>query len=74
MDPSSPEYPFELQRLQIQYRASQENLRVAQEAAEAHLILFQQEREYREARFQEQLDEARRGFGSSKSDKGKRKE
>jgi hypothetical protein len=78
MGPDSPEYPFELQRVQVMLKASQDNLRIEREAHAVQLSLFERERESREARYRRQeealeaeLAAARRGDEES-SRKGKK--
>lgn len=71
--PDDPEYPYELERLQINYRASQESLRVEQERAAAERQVYVRERSDREARHRQELEAARRGQASDTS-KGKRRE
>jgi hypothetical protein len=69
----SPAYRFEFERLQIRYRESQENLRIARETAAAQQELFDRERASIEAQHQQELEEARRGSQQSKSDGKRRK-
>jgi hypothetical protein len=73
INPDDPEYPYELERLQINYRASQESLRVEQERAAAERQVYVRERADREARHRQELEAARRGQTSDAS-KGKRRE
>lgn len=72
LDPGSHEHLFEIERLQINYRAAQENLRVEQERSSAEQQLFFRERATREARHQQEL-EALRGQVSSEETAGKGK-
>lgn len=74
LDPNSPEYHYELERLRIQFKASQENLRIAREAAEAQRVLFEQDRAATQQRHQQQLDDLVRQYSASSADKGKRRE
>ena len=70
ISPDSPEYPYELERLRIQYCASEESLRIECEHNLAEQELFQRERAAREARHQDELNTIRREYGSDQS-KGK---
>lgn len=68
------DYNFEFENLQIQFRASQENLRIAREQAEAQRILFERDRTARELRHQQELEALRRELSSDDvSGKGKRR-
>ena len=72
ISPDSPEYPYELERLRIQYRASEESLRIECERNIAEQELFQRERAAREAHHRDELNAIRREYGSDQS-KGKRR-
>jgi hypothetical protein len=65
---------YELERLQIRWRESQENLRLARETAEQQQDLFERELAAREARHRQELEEARRGYMSSRAAGKRRKE
>jgi len=72
--PGADGYLYELERLKIQYRASQESLRIERERAEAEKMLFERERVTREARHQLELESLRRELSSEDgTDKGKGK-
>jgi hypothetical protein len=69
LDPSSPVYPYELERLQLEFRKSQENLRLEREHSERQRELFTRERIERERRHQEDIANLRKELDS----KGKRR-
>jgi hypothetical protein len=71
--PSTPEYHYEFERLQLVYKRSQEELAAERAFAADQQRLFERDRAEREARHQEQLEELRRQLPSS-SEKGKGKE
>lgn len=73
LEPGDPGYAFELQRLRIEFNASQERLRTAEHLAAQQQALWQQERIATENRHQEELAEARRRGGSSSKSEGKRR-
>jgi hypothetical protein len=60
LTPSTREYNFELERLRVEYRRSEEYLQAERVARAAQEALYQQEIEEREARHQQELAEARR--------------
>lgn len=70
----SPSLRFELERLRIRWRESQQNLRIALEASTEQRELYERELAARETRHQQELEEARRGFMSSKAAGKRRKE
>ena len=74
MGPGDPGYAFELQRLQIEFTASQERLRTAENLAAQQQALWQQERAATESRHQEELAAARMAGSSSKSEGKRRKQ
>jgi hypothetical protein len=67
--PETPGYHYEFERLQLEYRRSQENLKIEQEFVEAQKRLHERDIAEREARHQEELEELRRelALGSGKS-------
>jgi hypothetical protein len=69
LSPDSPEYPYELERLRLEYRRSQENLRLEREHGEAQRQLFDRERAERERRHREELDAVRRQYSSGTAGK-----
>jgi hypothetical protein len=73
MVPDDPNYSFELERLQIQYRSSLESLRIEREQAEAQRQLFERDRAARETRHQRELEALRLEYSSSDTSKGKRR-
>jgi hypothetical protein len=73
MGPGDEGYNYELSRLQIQYRVSQESLRLAQASADAQRLLYEQDREERERRHRAEIEALRRQY-SSKDRKGKDRE
>jgi hypothetical protein len=70
--PSTEEYRFELERLQIQYRTSQENLRLEREQADAQRMSYEAQLAAREARHREELEALRRAYETDNA-KGKRR-
>jgi hypothetical protein len=72
MGPSHPGYSYELERLRLQFRGSQESLRIEREQAAAQLALFERERAAQELRHRQELDAVRRQHSSDTS-KGKRR-
>jgi hypothetical protein len=71
--PSTPEYHYEFERLQLVYKRSQEELAAERAFAAEQQKLFERDRAEREARHQEQLEDLRRQLPSSGA-KGKGKE
>lgn len=70
--PESENYSYELARLQLQYRVSQESLRMEREFSSQQQALFDRERAATEARHQAELEAVRRQV-SEGSGKGKGK-
>ena len=70
--PESKNYNYELARLQLQYRVSQESLRMEREFSSQQQALFDRERAATEARHQAELEAVRRQV-SEGSGKGKGK-
>ena len=75
LDPSSPAYPYEFERLQIRFRASQESMRIQNEAFALERESHRREREEITRRHHEELEAARRHHDASSrgQDKGKGK-
>lgn len=57
--PATADYNFELERLKLEYRRSEESLRLERAHAEAQQALFNRERAEQEARHRQELDHAR---------------
>jgi hypothetical protein len=72
MDPSHPNYSYEVERLRLQFQSSQESLRIAQELAVATNELYTRDRAAQERRHQEELAAVRRQYSSDAS-KGKQR-
>jgi hypothetical protein len=70
MTPSDAGYGYEFNRLQINYRASQERLRILQEESDAQQQLYEQERASQQLRHEEELAALRRELSDPK---GKRR-
>ena len=73
-DPSSPAYRYEFERLQIEFRRSQENLRIEREANAAQRALYEREIEEAEHRHQAELASVRRRYGTDDSSSKRRRE
>lgn len=58
--PSSADYNFELERLQIEFKRSQDSLHMEREHAEAQRRLFERARAEQEARHRQELEDLRR--------------
>jgi hypothetical protein len=71
MGPTSPNYRYEIARLQIQYRTSQERLRISEQQAEAQRVLFEQDRAAREQAHQQEVEEIHRSYSERAPGKGK---
>ena len=74
LDPSSPAYRYEFERLQIEFRRSQENLRIEREANAAQRALYEREIEEAEHRHQAELASVRRRYGTDDSSSKRRRE
>ena len=78
--PGTEEYQLEVERLQIEYRALQEDLhleqersRVQREQAERAAAFYERERTAREARHQQELAALRQQYGSGQGSSSKRR-
>jgi hypothetical protein len=69
----NPDYNYEFERLQIEYKRSQERLRAEQEHAESQRVLFERDRAETEARHQQELEDMRRRYTPGDV-KGKRRQ
>lgn len=72
MDPSSPNYQYELNRLRIHFQTSQERLRLLEVQSRAEQELFEQARAEAERRHQAEIEAIHRSY-QSPTDKGKRR-
>lgn len=65
--PDSSGYHYEFERLQIEYRRSQEALRLERESAMAQRELFERDRAAREAQHEQELETLRREMAADKA-------